>query len=111
MNYYKDENGKVYAFNDLQVKQCIPDKKGLTAITDEEAAEILTVEETTPTDEEQEVSRSIAYANVTTGSDRLFQSYQAAIANDKDDETIEAKKTAWLARRQEIQEEYPLSTD
>ena len=65
----------------------------------------------TATDEEQEKSRSIAYADVTTGSDRLFQSYQASIANEDEDEVVTAKKVAWLERRAEIQDEYPLSTD
>ena len=60
-----------------------------------------------PTDEEQEAARAAAYADALTGSDRLFQSYQAALATDSAD--ADSKKDAWLARRAEIQAEYPLT--
>ena len=47
MNYYKDENDKVYGFNDLQVAKGISDE--YTSITETEKDELLTV---TYTDEE-----------------------------------------------------------
>ena len=53
-----------------------------------------------------DAERAAAYADVLTGSDRLFQSYQAALATDSAD--ADSKKAAWLARRAEIQAEYPL---
>jgi hypothetical protein len=48
MNYYKDEDDNVKAFNDLQVKQGLAD--GYTAITEDEAEELISAE---LTDEEK----------------------------------------------------------
>ncbi len=63
--------------------------------------------DTSKTDEEIEALRQTAYSNTSTGSDRLFIEYQAAIAQGSD--TAEDKKTAWLARRDEIKAEHPFN--
>lgn len=62
---------------------------------------------TPATDEELTAQRQQAYADTTTGSDRLFIEYQALLAKGSDG--AEAAKDAWLARREEIKQEYPLN--
>lgn len=108
MNYFKDENDNIFAYDDEQVSAGYG--SDFTAITEDEKDELIAskVIEVTYTDEEIIELRAAAYADSTTGSDRLFIEYQALLAQDLTEEAEEAK-TAWLARRDEIKSEYPLA--
>lgn len=63
-----------------------------------------------PTEEEQRNKRAIAYADPTTGSDRLLKDYQGAALLDASEDELSALKEAWEKRLLEIKEEFPITS-
>ena len=85
MNYYKDENDKVYAFNDLQVQQ----GKGsdLTSITEDEKDELLTV--TYTDDELAEIEYNWVITELSSADAMQFEAQDGDLLDDDDEEISE----------------------
>lgn len=103
MNYYKDENGKVFAYDDEQLE--LGYGSDMTPMTDAEIDAHLNPEPEELTTEQTEVARQLAYADPIKGSDRYFA--EATRMRAMGEDGWEAVREHGIERYKEIQTEYP----
>ena len=103
MNYLKDSNGQVFAYDDEQVAAGLTGDK--TPMTPEEVEAHVNPPTPPLTSEQVEALRLTAYANPVTGSDRYFA--EAARMQAMGEAGYQDVQVAGVARYQQIQAEYP----
>ena len=102
MNYYKDSDGNVYAYDDEQVSAGLAGDKAL--MTQEEVEAHVNPPIPPLTREQVEALRLTAYANPVTGSDRYFA--EAARMNAMGEAGADVVTATGVARYEAIQTEY-----
>lgn len=107
MKYLRDpENGSVFAYevNGSQDHLISP---GLVEMTPEEIDMHINPWPLPLTREEVNALRKTAYADPLTGSDPLYIEYQREIAVGSSETAIKLARQVWLARAEEIAQQYP----
>lgn len=106
MQYFKSKDGAVFAYESDQDRE----KFGPNDLVTMSVAEVdahLNPPPKPVTREEVTELRRLAYANPLTGSDPLYIEYQRSLVTGASEEGVQASKSAWLARAEEIAVRYP----
>lgn len=104
MLYFKSPAGEVFAYESKE-DRALFGPESLIAMTDSEAIAHLNVTSPPPSRERIEAIRLRAYADPSTGSDRLFsESMRMQIMGEEGHEDVRARA---IARFVEIQAQYP----
>lgn len=104
MLYFKDENGEIFAYSSIEERH-IFGSECLVALANEEIN--LKPIFVPKTSDEVRETRRLAYANPLTGSDPLYIEYQRSVATGASEEEVQASRSAWLERAEEIAARYP----
>lgn len=103
--YFKDDVGVVYAYDEMQIDLGLADDK--TLLSEQELQLHLNPPIVPLTTTQVDYNRKVAYANPLTGSDRWFAEANRLTIMGGTTEEIDEAKTRGVTRYEEIQLENP----